>query len=108
MLTNLSYPVGDLVLIVVAVATLAMVRWRAEPVWWLLVAGFGLFAVADTAYLLRRRQQHGTSTGRWVDGLWMVGIALVPLAGSLRQPTAAPAIGGFAALLVPILFSPPR
>ena len=35
----------------------------------------------------------------------MVGIALVPLAGSLRQRPAPAAIGGFAALLVPILFS---
>ncbi len=101
--TNLSYPVGDLILIVVAVATLSMVRWRADPVWWLLVAGFGLFAVADTAYLL------GSNTwyvdGSWVDGTWMVGIALVPLAGSLRRKPAPAAIGGFAALLVPILFS---
>ncbi|CAA9229562.1 MAG: diguanylate cyclase/phosphodiesterase (GGDEF & EAL domains) with PAS/PAC sensor(s) [uncultured Corynebacteriales bacterium] len=102
-LTNLSYPVGDLVLVVVAVATLAMVRWRAEPVWWLLVAGFGLFAVADTAYLL------GSNTwyvdGSWVDGLWMLGIALIPLAGSLRRRAAPATISGFAALLVPILFS---
>lgn len=102
-LTNLAYPVGDLILVVVAVATLAMVRWRAEPVWWLLVAGFALFAIADTAYLL------GSNTwyvdGSWVDGTWMVGIALVPLAGSLRRKPAPAAIGGFAALLVPILFS---
>jgi diguanylate cyclase (GGDEF)-like protein len=102
-ITNLSYPVGDLVLIVVAVATLSLVRWRADPVWWLLVAGFALFAVADTAYLLGANSWY--VDGSWVDGLWMAGIALVPLAGSLRQRPAPPAIGGFAALLVPILFS---
>ncbi|HEY6748140.1 MAG TPA: EAL domain-containing protein [Mycobacteriales bacterium] len=102
-LTNLSYPVGDLVLIVVAVATLAMVRWRAEPVWWLLVAGFALFAVADTAYLLGSNTWY--DDGSWVDGLWMIGIALVPLAGSLRRRPEPAVIGGFAALLVPILFS---
>lgn len=103
-LTNLSYPVGDLVLIVIAVATLAMVRWRADPTWWLLVAGFALFAVADTAYLFG--VANGTyEDGRWVDGLWMVGIALVPIAGSLPQRSAAPVIRGLAALLVPILFS---
>jgi diguanylate cyclase (GGDEF)-like protein len=102
-ITNLSYPVGDLILIVVAVATLSMVRWRAEPVWWLLVAGFGLFAIADTAYLLGSNTWY--TDGSWVDGTWMVGIALVPLAGSLRRRAAPAAIGGFAALLVPILFS---
>lgn len=102
-LTNLSYPVGDLILVVVAVATLAMVRWRADPVWWLLVAGFGLFAVADTAYLLGSNTWY--DDGIWVDGVWMIGIALIPLAGSLRPRPASAAIGGFAALLVPILFS---
>jgi diguanylate cyclase len=102
-LTNLSYPVGDLVLIVAAVATLAMLRWRADPVLWLLVAGFALFAVADTAYLLGSNTWY--EDGSWVDGLWMIGIALVPLAGSRRTRPAPAAIGGFAALLVPILFS---
>lgn len=103
-ITNLSYPVGDLVLIVVAVATLAMVRWRADPIWWLIGAGFALFAVADTAYLFGLANDT-YADGGWVDGLWMIGIALVPLAGSLRPPTVAPSIRGFAALLVPILFS---
>ena len=103
-LTNLSYPVGDLVLIVIAVATLAMVRWRADPTWWLLVAGFALFAVADTAYLFGVANETYRDGG-WVDGLWMAGIALVPIAGSLRRPAAATAIQGLAALLVPILFS---
>src|SRR6185369_7736121 len=56
-----------------------------------------------TAYLLGANSWY--VDGSWVDGLWMVGIALVPLAGSLRQRPAPAAIGGFAALLVPILFS---
>ncbi len=103
-LTNLSYPVGDLVLIVIAVATLSMVRWRADPTWWLLVAGFALFAVADTGYLFG--VANGTyEDGRWIDGLWMIGIAMVPLAGSLPHRAGAPVIRGLAALLVPILFS---
>lgn len=102
-LTNMAYPVGDLILVVVAVATLAMVRWRAEAVWWLLVAGFALFAIADTAYLLGSNTWY--EDGSWVDGLWMAGIALVPLAGSLQRRRAPAAIGGFAALVVPILFS---
>jgi diguanylate cyclase len=102
-LTNLSYPIGDLVLIVVAVAALAVARWQPDPVWWLLAVGFGVFAVADTAYLLGVDSWY--VDGSWVDGLWMLGIALVPLAGSLRQRPARAAVGGFAALLVPILFS---
>jgi diguanylate cyclase (GGDEF)-like protein len=102
-ITNLSYPVGDLVLIVVAVATLAMVRWRADPVWWLLVAGFGLFAVADTAYLLGANSWY--VDGSWVDGAWMAGIALIPLAGTLRRRTAPAMLGGLTAVVVQVIFS---
>ena len=81
-ITLLAYPVGDLILIVVAFATLSIVRWRADPVWWLLVAGLGLFAVADPGAIARG-----------------------PRAGARRRTAAPAAIGGFAALLVPILFS---
>jgi hypothetical protein len=91
-ITNLSYPLGDLVLIVVVVATLSMVGWPADPVWWLLVAGFGLFAVADTAYLLGANSWY--VDGSWVDGAWMAGIALIPLAGTLRRRTAPAVLGG--------------
>ncbi|HEX6754377.1 MAG TPA: bifunctional diguanylate cyclase/phosphodiesterase [Mycobacteriales bacterium] len=103
-ITNLAYPVGDLVLIVVVVATLAMVRWRADPIWWLLGAGFAVFAVADTAYLFGVAGDTYVD-GTYPDGLWMVGLALVSLASTLRPIRTAPAIRGFAALLVPILFS---
>ena len=102
-LTNLSYPIGDLLLIVVAVAALAVTRWRPDPVWWLVAIGFGVFAVADTAYLLGVDSWY--EAGSWVDALWLIGIALVPLAGSLQQRPARAAVSGFAALLVPVLFS---
>jgi diguanylate cyclase len=102
-ITNLSYPLGDLVLIVVVVATLSMVGWPADPVWWLLVAGFGLFAVADTAYLLGANSWY--QDGSWVDGAWMAGIALIPLAGTLRRRTAPAVLGGLTAVVVQVIFS---
>ena len=102
-ITNLSYPLGDLVLIVVVVATLSMVGWPADPVWWLLVAGFGLFAVADTAYLLGANSWY--DDGSWVDGAWMAGIALIPLAGALRRRTAPAVLGGLTAVAVQVMFS---
>ena len=102
-ITNLSYPLGDLVLIVVVVATLSMVGWPADPVWWLLVAGFGMFAVADTAYLLGANSWY--DDGSWVDGAWMAGIALIPLAGALRRRTAPAVLGGLTAVAVQVMFS---
>lgn len=103
-LTNLSYPIGDLVLIVISVAALAMVRWRSDPIWWLLGLGAALFAVADTAYLFGLAKDTYTDGG-WVDGLWMLGLTFMALAGSLNRRRPAAEVRGFMALLVPILFS---
>jgi diguanylate cyclase (GGDEF)-like protein len=103
-LTNLSYPIGDLVLLVVSVAALAMVRWRPDPAWWLLGLGAAFFAVADTAYLFTLAND-SYSDGNWVDGMWMVGLVFMALAGSAPRRGPVEEMRGFAALLVPILFS---
>lgn len=103
-ITNLSYPIGDLVLMVVVVAALAMVRWRPDPVWWLLGLGAASFAVADTAYLFGLANDTYID-GSWVDGMWMLGLTMMALAGSLSRSRRHEEIRGFAALLVPILFS---
>lgn len=102
--TNLSYPIGDLVLLAVTVAALAMVHWRRDPVWWLLGLGAGLFAIADTAYLITLDQET-YQDGGWVDGLWMLGLTLMACAASMPRRRGARDVRGFAALLVPILFS---
>jgi diguanylate cyclase (GGDEF)-like protein len=103
-ITNLSYPIGDLLLMVVTVAALAMVRWRPDPVWWLLGLGAASFAVADTAYLFGLANDSYVD-GSWVDGMWMLGLTMMTLAGSINRVRRAEEIRGFAALLVPILFS---
>ena len=103
-LTSLAYPIGDLVLMVIAVAALAMVRWRRDPVWWLFALGAGCFAIADTAYLFGLAN-NTYSDGGWVDGLWMLCPTFIAVAGSLRPGRAAQDIRGLAALLVPIVLS---
>jgi diguanylate cyclase (GGDEF)-like protein len=103
-LTNLSYPIGDLVLIVVSVAALAMVRWRPDPAWWMLGLGAACFVVADTAYLFRTANDTYVD-GSWVDGMWMIGLVLMALAGSAASRGEVEEIRGFTALLVPILFA---
>lgn len=57
-IVGLAYPVGDVLLLTLAVGALAMLGWRAEQRWVLLVAGFTLFAVADTVYLFRSAAGH--------------------------------------------------
>lgn len=103
-LTNLSYPIGDLTLVVIVVAALTMVHWRADPMWWSLGLGAALFAVADTAHLLPL--VHETyAAGPWVDGLWMLGLTLMAVSGTLERGDRAPGVRGPAVLIVPIVFS---
>ncbi|MFI5911943.1 putative bifunctional diguanylate cyclase/phosphodiesterase [Dactylosporangium sp. NPDC051541] len=103
-ITNLAYPVGDLILMVVAVAALAMVRWRNDPVWWLAGLGAAAFTAADTGYLFGLSDNSYTD-GSWPDGAWMIGLTLMALAGSMYRRRSIDEVRGFAALLVPILFS---
>ncbi|HCT77568.1 MAG TPA: hypothetical protein DGG94_14425 [Micromonosporaceae bacterium] len=103
-LTNLSYPIGDLVLMVVSVAALAMMRWRSDPIWWLLGLGAAFFAVADTAYLFGLANGSYVD-GSYIDGGWMLGLTFMAAAGAVNRRRPAEDVRGFVALLVPILFS---
>ncbi|MGW5149489.1 diguanylate cyclase domain-containing protein [Rhodococcus koreensis] len=82
-IVGLAYPVGDVLLLTLAVGALAMLGWRAEQRWVLLVAGFTLFAVADTVYLFRSAAGHEVEI--WVDALPHVAVMLVAVA-SWRAP----------------------
>jgi diguanylate cyclase (GGDEF)-like protein len=66
---GLAYPLGDLLLIAVAAAAAAMLGSSRQLRWVLLAAGLGMFAFADTVYLL---QAAGGSyvEGTYIDGLW--------------------------------------
>lgn len=103
-MVNLAYPIGDLVLMVVSVGVLSMVRWRPDPVWWLLGLGAAFFAIADTAWLFSVANET-YKDGNWMDGVWMLGLSFLAVAGSSRRRHEAAEVQGFAALLVPIIFS---
>ncbi|WP_312033881.1 MULTISPECIES: bifunctional diguanylate cyclase/phosphodiesterase [unclassified Rhodococcus (in: high G+C Gram-positive bacteria)] len=75
---GLAYPVGDVLLLALAVGALAVPGWRAEQRWVLLVAGFTLFAVADTVYLFRSAD--GYVAGTWIDALPHAATVLVAAA----------------------------
>ena len=49
--TNLSYPIGDLLLLSVVIGAFGLLGLRPGLRWWLLGAGFGLFGLCDTIYL---------------------------------------------------------
>ena len=81
--TNLAYPLADLLLLALVVATFALTGWRFDRTWALVAAGLAVFAIADSIYL------YETAVGRYVEGeLLDVGwpAALVLIACSAWQP----------------------
>jgi two-component system, cell cycle response regulator len=82
-LTNLAYPVGDLLLLGLVVAILGLTGWRPGRGWVLLGLGLALAALADGVYLLQTVE--GTyAEGTLLETLWPASALLVGL--SAWQP----------------------
>jgi PAS domain S-box-containing protein len=83
--TNLAYPIGDLVLVMMVVGVFATLGWRPGRMWWALGAGLVVFAAADSVYVLRVTD--GTyETGAWLDSLWLIGGFLIASAAWIVEP----------------------
>jgi diguanylate cyclase (GGDEF)-like protein len=87
-LTTMAYPVGDLVLLVVAVGTSSLMGWRPDRTWVLLGAGLALFAAADTLYVVRVAGD-SYQAGTPLDALWAIALVLMA-AGALTRPRPLP------------------
>ncbi|MDQ1614512.1 MAG: diguanylate cyclase, partial [Actinomycetota bacterium] len=67
--TTMAYPVGDLLLLMLIVATSGLLGWRPDRAWTLLGVGVVLFASADTIYVLRVATG-SYQAGTLLDPLW--------------------------------------
>jgi two-component system, cell cycle response regulator len=100
-LTNLAYPVGDLLLLGLVVAILGLTGWRPDRAWVLLGLGLALAALADGVYLLQTVEGTYVS-GTLLETLWPASALLVGL--SAWQPAvraAAPTHERLWMVLVP-------
>jgi len=102
--TNLAYPLGDLGLLVIVLATLGLTGWQIDRVWACVLAGCVVFAVVDCAYLYQ------TAKGTYVestilDAGWPAGLILFAL-GAWQPPRAVVhrRLEGFRVLVVPVGF----
>jgi diguanylate cyclase (GGDEF)-like protein len=77
--TNLAYPLADMLLFGLVVGIMAAGRKRLDRTWIVLGVGFGIFAVCDSIYLYQVAK--GTyATGTALDLGWIVGALVVSLA----------------------------
>ncbi len=98
---NLSYPLADLLLLSLVVASFALSGWRPDRAWMLIGLGMGLMAIGDGIYLFQAAK--GTYVeGTLLDALWPAAALLVGAAA--WQPTvkrAAPRIEGWRVVAIP-------
>jgi two-component system, cell cycle response regulator len=104
LLTNLAYPIGDLVLMGMAVGAIALEGWRADRSWFMLAAGFAAFAVTDGLFLVRVAD--GTyQVGTIVDAGWLLAAVMISIA-AWQPATRAQhrVVDGWRFVVMPTLF----
>jgi two-component system, cell cycle response regulator len=109
--TNLAYPLGDVLLLAVVVAVFALTGWRPGRAWAVIGGGLAVSALADGIFLL----QTATDTyaeGTILDMLWPASMLLIAAAawqpGTRRKRVdlegrpllATPAVCGVLALVI--------
>src|SRR5665213_113504 len=71
-LTNIAYPVGDMILLGSIGAAMAVRNWRLTRMWGTLALGFVAFAISDGMYLIQT--DRGTYVeGTIIDAGWLLG-----------------------------------
>ena len=78
-ITNLAYPVTDLVLLGSCIAVVALRGWRLDRTWALLGIGVVVFWIADSLYLVQTAAGTYTPGGVFDIGWWL-GLVLIALA----------------------------
>ena len=99
--TNLAYPIGDLILLGVALAALSATGWRPGRAIGLIAAGLLLRALTDFVYL--DQITRGTYAGGILDLGWPAASLLVAAAAFVR-PTTSRREPDWRAFLAPAVF----
>jgi two-component system cell cycle response regulator len=74
--TNLAYPIGDVLLLSGVVGVLALTGWRPDRTWFLLAAALAASVVADAVFLLQTATD-SYAEGTILDALWPASLLLL-------------------------------
>jgi two-component system cell cycle response regulator len=102
--TNLAYPVGDLLLVLLVVAVLGLSGWRPGRMWIVFAAGLVVSAIADSWYLADTAK--GTyAEGGVLDILWPLSALLLGWAAWQPRRARDLRLEGVRLVAVPVLSS---
>ena len=82
---DFAYPLGDVVVVGATLGVLALMGWRAGPMWTALCAGFATLALADAIYSVDVLG-HSYNAETSFDAVWLAGAMLVAYAAWLPHP----------------------
>lgn len=82
---DFAYPLGDAILVGAMLGVLALMGWRAGPMWLALVFGFAALGLADAVYSVDALG-HSYSSDTVFDALWLAGLVLIAYAAWLPHP----------------------
>ena len=104
LVTDLAYPIGDLVLLGLVVGAIALEGWAADRTWIALAAGFLSFTVTDGLFLVKTAD--GTyQVGTIIDAGWLLAAILVAAAAWQPQPRGVRTSGdGWRFFVMPCAF----
>jgi two-component system, cell cycle response regulator len=89
-LTNIAYPLGDVLLLALLVFVFSVTRWRPGPAWALIATGLVFNTVGDAIYLYQSAV--GTYVeGRFFDLTWPLSLVLIGLS-AWQQPGRVPRV----------------
>jgi diguanylate cyclase (GGDEF)-like protein len=104
-LTNLTYPLADMLLVAMVAGALALTGWRADRAWGYLALGFVVFGASDSLYLYQVAEG-SYHEGTLVDLGWPAAAVLLAVAASQRRgPRSARHRSGWILLGLPALFA---
>jgi hypothetical protein len=82
---DFAYPLGDAIIVGATLGVLALMGWRAGPMWFALVVGFSALGLADAIYSVDVLG-HTYSSDTVFDALWLAGMMLLAYAAWLPHP----------------------
>src|SRR6059058_279009 len=88
--TNIAYPIGDVLLLALIVFVFSVTRWQPGRAWALIAAGLLLNGIGDAVYLYQTAVG-SYAEGTYLDLLWPLSLVLVALA-AWQRPGRAPRV----------------